>query len=111
MANKYLSIKLDISNFLSILKIGSYINVTFPTPPSPDPVYTFTFYKGIKLDISNFISNLKIGVSSSMGSGQQQINNSIKLDMSDFLNLKIGMIPHGSANIGLRLLWKNLSWR
>jgi len=107
MANKYLSIKLDISNFLSILKIGSYINVTFPTPPSPAPDYTFTYYAGVKLDLANILSALKIGI---IG-GQQRGNNAIKLDMSDFLNLKIGMIPHGSANIGLRLLWKNLSWR
>lgn len=136
MAN-YLSIKLAITDIpLSALKIGSCTLVTFPVPPSPDPPYTFTFYKGMKLfndcwtwvkldsltwqDISGYtwsdllyqsipialLANLKIGIVAGVG---HVANNSIKLEISDFLDmsdLKTGVIPRGSANMAEHLYFR-----
>jgi len=104
MAN-YLGIKLDITDIpLSALKIGSYALVTFPTPPSPDPIYTFTYYAGIKLSDILDLSALKIGFIL-----QQRSYNGIKLGMSDLpdiSNLKRGVITH-PANMAMRIYFRN----
>ena len=103
------TIKLAITDIpLCALKLGSCTLVTFPVPPSPDPVYIFTFYKGIKLEITDMpLSAIKVGIMAGIG---HVANNSIKLEMSDLpdmSNLKIGIIPIGSANMCERIYFRN----
>jgi hypothetical protein len=114
MAN-YRSIKLAISEIpLSSIKVGSCTLVTFPTPPSPDPPYVFTFYKGSALSIADIpLTAIKIGIMAGVG---HIANNSIKIGMSDLpdmSNLKVAVLRSVEiiryGNMAIRVYFKNFS--
>jgi hypothetical protein len=117
MAN-YLSRKVEITDIpLSSLKIGMCIlcDLTL-TPPPPEQVYVFTFYKGVKLAITDIpLSAFRIGIMSGSGNLPSMVNMmGIKISMSDLPDMSnlrsVAIIRYGNyGNMAIRVYFKNFS--